>query len=93
VKAMRGQGMPPLRAEADRLMVQLRRCGVVVHHAAPMPTPVNGEGAVVVFLSKTQDQGAVARGAVLRMPEVTGVRFAGFCPAIMYVSVGIPGRT
>jgi hypothetical protein len=78
------------RVEADRLRVQLRRCGVVVRHAAPMPTSATGEGAVVVFLSKTQDQGAVARGVALRLPEVSRVTFAGFCPSIMYVYVATP---
>jgi hypothetical protein len=63
---------------------------VVVHHAAPMPSPGGGEGAVVVFLSKSLGQSELARRSVLRRPDVSRVSFAGFCPAIMYVYYDIP---
>jgi hypothetical protein len=79
----------PLSVEAYQLMVHLRRSGVVVHYAVPMPTPaneLNREGCIAVFLSKMVDQSDLARASTLKMPHVIRVTFAGFCPSIMYVS-------
>lgn len=77
---------------AGRVMVHLRRCGVVVEYAAAMPTPVNGPGSVVVFLSKSLGQAESARGAALRIPGVSRVTFSGFSRAVMYVYLGPPAR-
>jgi hypothetical protein len=80
--------------EAAAVMRHLRRCGVVVHHAAPMPTSANEQGSIVVFLEATLGQFELARGCALRIPAVGGVTFAGFSPAIMYVHAGhTPRRT
>ena len=70
---------------AGRVLVHLRRCGVIVEYAAAMPTPANGAASVVVFLSKTPGQAEIARGAALRIPGVDRVTFSGFSRAVMYV--------
>jgi hypothetical protein len=70
--------------EASAVMVHLRRCGVIVHHAARMPTPASGQRSVVVFL-ETTNQCEAARLCALRFPGVWRVTFAGFSRKIMYV--------
>ena len=77
---------------AGRVLVHLRRCGVVVEYAAAMPTAANGSGSVVVFLSKSLGQGESARGAALRIPGVDRVTFSGFSRAVMFVSLAPPSR-
>lgn len=80
------------RTLAGRMTVHLRRCGVIVEHAAAMPTSANGAGSVVVFLSKTPGQAEIARGAALRIPGVSRVTFSGFSRAVMYVYLAPPAR-
>jgi hypothetical protein len=91
VSGERGSGAA-LKGQAGRVMVHLRRCGVVVHHAAAMPSPANGPGSVVVFLSTTPGQSRIARGCALRMPGVRQVTFSGFSPTVMYVYLDFPAR-
>jgi hypothetical protein len=69
------------------LVVHLRRSGIVVHHGARMPRPVNGPASIVVFLEETLGQFELARQAALNLNGVSGVDFAGFSRAVMYVSL------
>jgi hypothetical protein len=72
------------------VMVQLRRNGVVVHHAARMPVPADGTASIVVFLEGTLGQFELARQLALRLRGVSRVTFAGFSNAIMYVYCAPP---
>ena len=83
----------PMRALSHKVMVYLRRCGVVVHQVTPMPTPANGERSVVVFLSKTMDQSDIARKAVLRVPGVQRATLAGYSPTVMFVYLNADPRS
>lgn len=64
-------GPKPILIEGDRegtgasgpsaIMIHLRRCGVVVHHAARMPSPADrGYEAFVVFLEASLHQQELA---------------------------------
>jgi len=77
--------------EALDLQIYLRRCGVVVHHAAQMPPAADGRQAVVVFLEANLGQFELARYCALRLPGVLEVSFSGYSRAIMYVIVAEPG--
>ena len=80
--------------EARYVQLHLRRCGVVVHHAARMPPAADGRQAVVVFLEAGLQQSELARRCALKLPGVTGVTFSGHTPTIMYVFGAEPsGRT
>jgi hypothetical protein len=71
--------------EASDVQVPLRRCGIVVHHAARMPMTVDGRHSVVVFLEATLGQFELARQCALGLPGVTDVYFSGHNQAVMYV--------
>jgi hypothetical protein len=75
--------------EPSDLQAYLRRCGVVVHHVAPMPSNSEGRRSVVVFLEETLGQFALARRCALRLPDVVEVSFSGHTRAVMYV-VSLP---
>jgi hypothetical protein len=77
--------------EARYVQLHLRRCGVVVHHAAHMPPTADGRQAVVVFLEGGLQQSALARRCVLKLPGVTDVSFSGHTATIMYVFGAVPG--
>jgi len=77
--------------EARHIQAHLRRCGVVVHHAARMPPTADGRQAVVVFLEAGLQQYELARRCALKLPGVTGVSFSGHTPTIMYVYGAEPG--
>jgi hypothetical protein len=64
----------------------LRRCGVVVHHAARMPATLDGRQSIVVFLEGNLGQFELARECALRLPGVIEVSFSGYSRAIMYVA-------
>jgi len=82
----RTTGVPPLpRLEASDVQMHLRECGVVVHHAARMPTPRDGRQVVVAFLDGTEEQVDLARQAAKRLPGVLDVIFSGYNRAVMYV--------
>jgi hypothetical protein len=67
-------------------MVYLRRCGVVVHHAARMPAPADGRHQVfVVFLEANLCQYEVAEACARRIPGVFDVTFSGHTRSIMHV--------
>ena len=66
-------------------MVRLRRCGIVVHHAARMPTTQSGRRSIVVFLEAGLDQSDSAQTVAERIPGAGRVSFAGYSRAIMYV--------
>jgi hypothetical protein len=72
--------------EARYVLMHLRRCGVVVHHAAPMPPDADGHRSVVVFLEGALQQCDLARRCALRLPGVLDVWFSGHTRTIMYVS-------
>ena len=71
--------------EALDVQIYLRRCGVVVHHAARMPPTADGRQSVVVFLESALGQFDLARRCALRLPGVVDVSFSGFSRSIMYV--------
>ena len=71
---------------AHQVMVHLRRCGVVVHLVARMPSPAEGNKTFVVFLEGNLGQAQLAKATVRRMPGVAGVTFSGLVPSIMYVT-------
>src|SRR3954462_11125051 len=71
--------------EARYIQLHLRRCGVVVHHAARMPSTADGRQAVVVFLEAGLQQSELARRCAPRLPGVIEVTFSGHTPTIMYV--------
>jgi hypothetical protein len=77
--------------EARYIQLHLRRCGVVVHHAARMPSTADGRQAVVVFLEAGLQQSELARRCALRLPGVIEVSFSGHTPTIMYVFGAEPG--
>jgi hypothetical protein len=77
--------------EAIDVQIHLRRCGVVVHHAAPMPPAADGRQSVVVFLEGALGQFELARRCALRLPGVIDVWFSGHSRAIMYVVGAEPG--
>jgi hypothetical protein len=77
--------------DAIDVQVHLRRCGVVVHHAARMPTSADGRQSVVVFLEAALGQFELARRCALRLPGVIEVWFSGHTRAIMYVVGAEPG--
>jgi hypothetical protein len=62
--------------EARHIQAHLRRCGVVVHHAARMPPTPDGRPAVVVFLEAGLQQYELARRCVLKLPGVIDVSFS-----------------
>jgi hypothetical protein len=64
---------------------QLRKCGVVVHHAARMPSAADGRESVVVFLEGAMGQFELARNCAMRIPGVFKVSFSGHTRTIMYV--------
>jgi hypothetical protein len=66
------------------VLVYLRRCGVVVHHVAPMPAE-SQRPVLVVFLEGNLCQFDLASRAARRMPQVKAVSFSGHNRAIMYV--------
>jgi hypothetical protein len=69
----------------DDVTVHLRECGVVVLHAAQMPTPRDGRQVVVIFLDGDLEQGDLARQSAKRLPGVLDVMFSGYNRAVMYV--------
>jgi hypothetical protein len=71
--------------EARHVQLHLRRCGVVVHHAACMPASADGRQAVVVFLEGGLQQSELARRCALKLPGVIEVSFSGHTATIMYV--------
>jgi|SRR4051812_36761976 hypothetical protein len=77
--------------EALDVQIYLRRCGVVVHHAARMPTAADGRQSVVVFLESVLGQFELARRCALRLPGVIDVSFSGYSRSIMYVVCAEPG--
>jgi hypothetical protein len=77
--------------EARYVQLHLRRCGVLVHHAAPMPASADGRRAVVIYLEAGLQQYELARRCVLRLPGVIGVQFSGHTPSIMFVFGAEPG--
>ena len=77
--------------EALDVQIYLRRCGVVVHHAARMPPSADGRQSVVVFLESALGQFDLARRCALRLPGVIDVTFAGYSRSIMYVYGAEPG--
>ena len=77
--------------DARYVQLHLRRCGVVVHHAAGMPTTSDGRRAVVVFLEAGLQQFELARRCALRLPGVIDVAFSGHTATIMYVYGAAPG--
>jgi len=77
--------------EARYVQLHLRKCGVIVHHAAPMPSTSDGRQAVVVYLEAGLRQADLARRCVLRLPGVIGVKFSGHTPTIMFVFGAEPG--
>jgi hypothetical protein len=78
--------------EPGDVLIYLRKCGVVAHHATRMPAPANGPGSIVVFLEGTLGQFELARRSSLRIPGVRKVTFAGYSRAIMYVHDATPKR-
>lgn len=77
--------------QARYVQGHLRRCGVVVHHAARMPSTADGRESVVVYLESGLQQYELARRCVLKLPGVIGVTFSGHTPSIMYVFGNGPG--
>jgi hypothetical protein len=71
--------------EASDVQIHLRRCGVVVHHAAQLPRDCDGRQTVVVFLEASLGQFELARRCALRLPGVVDVSFSGHTRAVMYV--------
>jgi hypothetical protein len=69
----------------------LRRCGVVVHHAARMPTAADGEESVVLFLEAALDQHDLARRCALRLPGISTAHFSGHSRGVMYLAGRDPG--
>jgi len=80
-----------VKMEARYVQLHLRRCGVVVHHAARMPPASDGRQAVVVFLEAGLQQYELARRCALKLPGVIGVSFSGHTPTIMFVFGAEPG--
>ena len=78
--------------EAELILSSLRRCGIVAHHAARMPSPADGPPSIVVFLDNNQAQFEIARRCALQMPGVGQVTFAGFSRSVMYVYGPPPQR-
>ncbi|HST80705.1 MAG TPA: hypothetical protein VLL08_03065 [Kineosporiaceae bacterium] len=76
---------PPSPLAVEDVTAHLRKCGVVVLHAAQMPTPRDGRQVVVVFLDGDLDQVDVARQSAKRLPGVLDVMFSGYNQAVMYV--------
>lgn len=76
---------PPPPLAVDDVATHLRECGVVVHHAAQMPTPRDGRQVVVIFLDGDLDQVDLARQSARRLPGVLDVIFSGYNRAVMYV--------
>jgi hypothetical protein len=70
--------------EPGDVLVHLRRCGVVAHHAAGMPPAAFGR-SIVVFLEGAMGQSELARSCALGMPGVERVTFSGHTRAIMFV--------
>jgi len=81
---------PPM--EARHVQLHLRRCGVVVHHAARMPSSTDGRQSVVIFLEGGLQQFDLARRCALKLPGVRDVSFSGHTNTIMYVSTTEPPR-
>lgn len=77
--------------EARHVQLHLRRCGVLVHHVAPMPSTSDGKQTVVVYLEAGLQQYDLARRCVLKLPGVIGVAFSGHTPTIMFVFGAEPG--
>ena len=77
--------------EARYVQLHLRKCGVIVHHAAPMPSTSDGRQAVVVYLEAGLQQADLARRCALRLPGVIGVKFSGHTPTIMFIFGAEPG--
>jgi hypothetical protein len=77
--------------EAGELVFYLRRCGLVVHHAAEMPGPLDGSyHAFVVFLEANLGQHELAAECAGRMSGVFNVAFSGHTKSIMYVLSSSP---
>jgi hypothetical protein len=70
--------------EASAVQNHLRACGVIVHHAARMPTPRDGRQVIVLFLDGTVGKDDLVRYAK-RLPGVLDVVFSGYNRAVMYV--------
>jgi hypothetical protein len=78
--------------EAELILSRLRRCGIVAHRAAKMPSPADGPPSIVVFLDNRQAQFEIARRCALQIPGVDQVTFAGFSRTVMYVYGAPPKR-
>jgi len=72
--------------DPEEIKSWLRRCGIVVHHAARMPPGADGRQAVVLFLEVTLQQHELARACALRLPAVSSISFSGLSRGVMYAS-------
>jgi cell division protein FtsX len=76
--------------EPSDIVVQLRRDGIVVHHATAVPALDDRQPSIVVFLEGTLRQHARARACAEQIPGVASVEFSKRSRSLMYVVLASP---